>query len=111
MPVSTAGGGEKATGIGKMRPNAVMMGFLKDWKEKDVMVVREYELMLRSAQVCGLGVMVVRYAFSVFCRQKPPACFAIHQIVLTFFNLGMISARSTLTWIDASRTLGNSLAW
>jgi len=50
----------QAAGIGKVRPNAVLLGYMKDWRNKDLLAVREYELMLRAAQVSGMGVMVAR---------------------------------------------------
>mmetsp|Transcript_16761 Transcript_16761/g.20295 ORF Transcript_16761/g.20295 Transcript_16761/m.20295 type:complete len:1030 (+) Transcript_16761:64-3153(+) len=50
----------QTSGLGRMRPNTVVMGFKHDWRDDSVEEVANYERTIRASLSAHLGLMIVR---------------------------------------------------
>ncbi|GBG33888.1 Solute carrier family 12 member 2 [Hondaea fermentalgiana] len=56
----------QCAGIGRMRPNTVVLGFKKNWRNDTSASIREYEQMIRITLASNMGLMIVRDDEDVF---------------------------------------------
>lgn len=56
----------QTSGLGKMRPNTVVIGFKKRWRNCGLGEIADYERLIRTALASNVGVMIVRDDYGVF---------------------------------------------
>jgi len=62
----------QCSGVGRMRPNTVVLGFKTHWASEPRVKVREYEQMIRITLASNLGIMIVRDEAGVFNIESSP---------------------------------------
>mmetsp|Transcript_7710 Transcript_7710/g.15299 ORF Transcript_7710/g.15299 Transcript_7710/m.15299 type:complete len:1094 (+) Transcript_7710:590-3871(+) len=56
----------QCSGVGRMRPNTVVLGYKKNWRNESPASIREYEQMIRISLASNMGLMIVRDDNNVF---------------------------------------------
>ena len=99
------------SGMGRLRPNTVMLGYMNDWEEKTMASIHTYERMIFTAVESGRGVVILRDNRGMFGNMRG---MVKRELISKFFST------KTLEQIDEAaysldcgdkvrRALGNCL--